>query len=125
MTVTQTSYHLIVPTNNSSLTATLQVLEELVEHVQLLTSVNCTILAGTVSIDNTTETTLLVPSQFQNNAQIVTAVVTTETVIVSGIGSTDLTTVSFNIHEYGNAVQTIFSTRSDGVVVTATCPIVV
>lgn len=124
-TETQTSYILIIQNNKSSLTATIEVLNELVEHMQLLTSANCTILGGTASIGNTTETVLVIPSQIENTTGFASATITTETTTIQGIASTDLTTTSFDIHEYGNAVQTIVSTRSNGVVVTATCPIAV
>jgi len=130
-TVTQKSYIVIYSGSNSE-TLTEEILVESVEHIQVFTSGNCTAPAGTAYVvANVTTTEYRLPSQLTNltaNPQIVTATLTTVSSYVAGVDSTDFTTVSFNIHSFGNATVVFLSTRTNGTmtsIVTATCPLFV
>ena len=97
----------MIYSGNGSVTVTEKILEESVEHIQVYTRGNCSVFAGTpYVVANTTTTEYLLPSQASNsteNPQVVTATVITVSSYIAGINSTDFTSVSFNIHDYGNA----------------------
>jgi hypothetical protein len=121
--------YFVIYSSNGNLTITKEIIKELVEHLSIDVSGNCTVPQETIFIQNTTETRfvfLSFESGVSMNPNAVNATITTVTFSSSGIGSTSLTTLSFNISQYGNATQIILSTRTNGTetyVATATCPI--
>ena len=117
--------YFVINSNSGNITITKEIIKELVEQLSIDVSGNCTEPQGTAYIQNTTITRFVFPGVLTNSNEI-NATITTVTLSFSGIGSTSLTSVSFNISEYGNVTQIILSTRTNGTetfVVTATCPI--
>lgn len=119
-TITKSSHFVVY-----SATVTKEILQEQFQHLQVLTSGNCTLEGGVVTLEDTNTTEYLLPSQLYNMSENLTLVNVTFTTVTSSTGIVEITTVSFNISEY--ATQIILSTRMSGTetyVATATCPIV-
>jgi hypothetical protein len=117
----------VIYSGSGSVTVTKEILQEQFQHLQVETSGNCTLGGGTAFIQNANTTEYLLPTRLYNMSESPMLVNATLTTVTSSTYIANVTTVSFNIHQYGNVTQIILSTRTNGTetyVATATCPVI-